>query len=104
MATMASRKTRTLVGDRFAANLRTLREAAGLNQEELALRADIHRTQISFVESGQRMPRLDTLIKLAGALGVTANDLVAGIVWEPFEQRAGGFAVSVEEEEEEAGA
>ena len=94
---MASRKTRPVVAERFAANLRTLRKAAGLNQEELALRADIHRTQISYVESGQRMPRLDTLIKLAGALGVTANDLVAGIVWEPFEQRAGDFAVNVEE-------
>ncbi len=68
---------------RFAANLRRLRLVAGLSQEELAFRADIHRTQISFIEGGHRLPRLDTLIKLAGALGVTVGDLVAGIAWEP---------------------
>jgi transcriptional regulator with XRE-family HTH domain len=86
-----------VVSARFAANLRRLRDGVGLSQEELAFRADIHRTQISLIEGGHRMPRLDTLIKLAGALGVTPNDVVAGIVWEPFEQLAGGFAVTPEE-------
>jgi transcriptional regulator with XRE-family HTH domain len=79
---------------RFAANLRRLRKAAEISQEELAFRADIHRTQVSFIEGGKRMPRLDTLVKLAGALGVTANDLIDGITWEPYEQLAGGFAVT----------
>jgi transcriptional regulator with XRE-family HTH domain len=83
---------------RFAANLRRLRLVAGLSQEELAFRADIHRTQISFIESGKRMPRLDTLVKLAGALGVTTNDLVDGITWEPYEQLAGGSAVTPRED------
>ena len=83
---------------RFAANLRRLRLVAGLSQEELAFRADIHRTQISFIESGKRLPRLDTLVKLAGALGVTTNDLVDGITWEPYEQLAGGFAVTPRED------
>ncbi len=79
---------------RFAANLRRLRPAAGLSQEELAFRADIHRTQVSFIEGGERMPRLDTLMKLAGALGCTVDDLTAGITWEPYEQLVGGFAVA----------
>ena len=83
---------------RFAANLRRFRKVAGLSQEELAFRADIHRTQISFIESGKRMPRLDTLVKLAGALGVTTNDLVDGITWEPYEQLAGGFVVTPRED------
>lgn len=82
---------------RFAANLRRLRDEADLTQDELALRAEIHRTQISFIESGQRMPRLDTLIKLAGALGVPVGDLVEGITWSPAEQRRGGFVVSADE-------
>jgi DNA-binding XRE family transcriptional regulator len=83
---------------RFASNLQRLREAAHLNQEELAFRADIHRTQISFIESGKRMPRLDTLMKLAGALGVPVGDLVAGIIWTPSEHRRGGFTVTPEED------
>jgi transcriptional regulator with XRE-family HTH domain len=60
-------------------------------QEELAFRADTHRAPISLTEGGHRSPRLDTLIKLAGALGVTTNDLIVGIVWEPTEQLVGGF-------------
>lgn len=91
---MASGKVQPIVAQRFASNARRLRAAAGLSQEELAFRADIHRTQMSMIESGQRSPRLDTLIKLAGALGVTANDLVEGIAWEPYEHLAGGFAVA----------
>jgi transcriptional regulator with XRE-family HTH domain len=91
---MGSRKIQPVVAERFAANTRRHREAAGLSQEELAFRADIHRTQVSLIEGGHRSPRLDTLIKLAGALGVTPNDLVSGITWEPFEQRVGGFAVT----------
>jgi transcriptional regulator with XRE-family HTH domain len=67
---------------------------AGLSQEELAFRADIHRTQISLIEGGDRLPRLDTLVKLAGALGVSVEELVEGISWAPSEQLAGGFAVT----------
>jgi transcriptional regulator with XRE-family HTH domain len=91
---MASGKVDPAVPGRFAANLRRLREAAGLSQEELAFRADIHRTQVGYIEGGRRMPRLDTLVRLAGSLGVIANDLVDGITWEPFEQLTGGFAIS----------
>jgi transcriptional regulator with XRE-family HTH domain len=81
------------VSERFAANLRRFRQAAGISQEELAFAADIHRTQVSFIEGGHRMPRLDTLVKLAGALGVTPNDLVDGVTWEPSVHRPGGFRV-----------
>lgn len=78
---------------RFAANLRGLREAAGLSQEELSFRAAVHRTQISLFEGGHRMPRLDTLIKLAGALGVTFQDLLKGIAWERSVLSPGRFVV-----------
>ncbi|HEX4307177.1 MAG TPA: helix-turn-helix transcriptional regulator [Solirubrobacterales bacterium] len=37
------------IAERFAANLRRLRDAAGLSQEELAFRAQIHRTQVTFL-------------------------------------------------------
>jgi transcriptional regulator with XRE-family HTH domain len=83
---------------RFAANLRALRQAADLSQEELAFRADIHRTQVSFIEGGHRLPRLDTLVKLSGALFVTPNDLLDGIIWEPSVHRPGRFMLGPEEE------
>jgi transcriptional regulator with XRE-family HTH domain len=82
------------IQNRFAENVRRLREAKGLSQEELAFAADIHRTQVGLMESGQRLPRLDTLVKLAGALGVTANDLLDGVDWEPSVQQKGRFAIA----------
>jgi transcriptional regulator with XRE-family HTH domain len=82
------------ISERFAENLVTLRRAAGFSQEELAFRAAIHRTQVSLLESGNRLPRLETLIKLAGALEVNASELLDGIVWEPVVRTSGGLKVS----------
>ena len=79
---------------RFAANLRRLRDLAGLSQEELAFRADIHRTQVSLLEGGARMPRVFTLVCLAGALDATPNDLLDGIAWEPIVSVSGGLVVT----------
>lgn len=87
---------------RFAANLRSLREETDLSQEELALRAAMHRTQISLLEGGGRMPRVETLVKLAGGLGATPNDLLDGIDWEPIEAVAGGLTVRPPEREGDA--
>jgi transcriptional regulator with XRE-family HTH domain len=69
--------------DRFAANLRRAREAAGISQEELAERCELHRTEVSLLERGGREPRLGTMIKLATALGTDADALCAGIGWDP---------------------
>lgn len=81
------------LSERFAANVRRHREAAGFSQEELAFAAGIHRTQVSFIEGSHRMPRLDTLVKLAGALAVTPNDLLEGVTWAPSVHRRGEFRV-----------
>jgi transcriptional regulator with XRE-family HTH domain len=82
------------ISERFAENLVTLRRAAGFSQEELAFRAAIHRTQVSLLESGSRLPRLETLIKLAGALEASPADLLDGISWEPVIRTTGGLKVS----------
>lgn len=78
----------------FAANLRRLRDQADLSQEELAFRAAIHRTQVSLLEGGDRMPRVEALVKLAGGLGTNTNDLLGGIAWEPIETITGGVVVT----------
>lgn len=68
--------------DRFAVNLRRAREVAGISQEELAERCEVHRTEISLLERGGREPRLGTMVKLATALGTTPEDPCAGIAWD----------------------
>lgn len=60
----------------LAHNLRTLRAAAGLSQEELASRAGLHRTYISSIERAQRNVTIETVFALAEALGATAEALV----------------------------
>ena len=79
------------VAERFGANLARLRERSGITQEELAFRASLHRTEIGLLERGGRLPRIDTLAKLAGALGVEPGDLFKGIKWTPGDFRRGQF-------------
>lgn len=63
----------------FARNLRRAREKAGLSQEALAERADMHRNAIALLEAGKRDPKVSTVAKLAKALGVKASDLLKGV-------------------------
>jgi transcriptional regulator with XRE-family HTH domain len=73
--------------ERFAANLRRARTRAGISQRELACRCDLHRTEISLLERAGREPRLETIVKLAGALGTGAADLCEGISWQAKSRR-----------------
>lgn len=69
---MTSRRLNDLV----AVNLRRIRQAAGLSQEELAAKCGVHRTYVGSVERGERNITLDTLEKLARALEVEPLELV----------------------------
>lgn len=73
--------------DRFATNLQKARQKAKISQEELGFRCDLHRTEISLLERGGREPRLGTIVKLAGSLGVTPEELCSGIRWNTKSQR-----------------
>jgi XRE family transcriptional regulator, regulator of sulfur utilization len=79
------------VAEQFGANLRYCRRRAGLSQEETAMRASLHRTAVSYIERGTRIPRIDTAAKLAAVIGVDPGDLFDGIVWEPGDIRHGQF-------------
>jgi transcriptional regulator with XRE-family HTH domain len=59
-----------------ANRLKRLRAGRGLTQEELAARAGLSVSLVMALEQGKRgNPRLDTLLKLAAALGVTLDEL-----------------------------
>ena len=79
------------VAARFGDNLARSRKRADLSQDELSLLASLHRTEISQLERGLRIARVDTLIKLKSSLEVSADDLLVGINWEPGGLRRGGF-------------
>ena len=81
------------VAARFGENLARCRGRARLSQEELGFRASLHRTEIGMLERGVRLPRIDTLIKLAGALEIPAGELLDGLDWTPGGPRIGEFRV-----------
>ncbi|MGH2975795.1 MAG: helix-turn-helix domain-containing protein [Solirubrobacterales bacterium] len=85
------------VAAQFGDNLKRCRKRADLSQEELAVRASLHRTEISFVERGLRLPKVDTLIKLAGSLEVSADELLEGLGWEPGDVRYGRFELRADD-------
>lgn len=82
------------VAKRFGANLRDCRKRVGLSQEETAVRASLHRTAVGQIERAERVCRVDTLVKLAGALGVEPDNLLDGLAWEPGGTRIGRFSDS----------
>jgi len=89
----------------FGANLRRVRKQAGLSQEELGFRASLHRTEVGLLERGARIPRIDTLVKLAGAIGVRIDcPLMEGITWSPGSASTlpGAFSVSPRSEQQAA--
>jgi len=55
-----------------------MREAKGLSQEKLARMADVANNTIIKIESGKNQnPTLNTLKKIAKALGVSIDDLTS---------------------------
>ena len=59
----------------FGSAIKSKRLELGLSQEELAARADLHRTYISDVERGARNVSLESIAKLAQALEMTVSAL-----------------------------
>ncbi|HMP81247.1 MAG TPA: helix-turn-helix transcriptional regulator [Verrucomicrobiota bacterium] len=68
----ASQHHRRLLGDA----IRSVRRHAGVSQEKLAEKAGLSTVFISRVERGKESPTLDSLVKIARALGVQVRDLV----------------------------
>jgi transcriptional regulator with XRE-family HTH domain len=97
-------QTRCVAGDgrirseevavRFGRNLFRCRRQAAMSQEELGKLASLHRTEIGMLEQGTRLARVDTLMKLAGALAVSPAELLEGIHWTPGNSSAGSFSIS----------
>lgn len=60
---------------KFGNRVRELRKLKNLSQEELAFRADVHRTYIGMIERAEKNITLLNIEKIANALDVSINDL-----------------------------
>lgn len=80
--------------ERIGRNIRlTRRGIADLSQEAVAERAEIHRTSLPLYEWGEREPRLETFLRIAGALSVEPGVLLEGVRWVPGIHGPGSFVV-----------
>ncbi len=64
------------IREAFATNLKKLRHARGLSQEELAHRAGIDRTYVSALERSVYAAGIDVVDRIAKVLGVEASDML----------------------------
>ena len=63
----------------FGRNVKRERKRVQLSQEALGHACDLHPTEISRLERAVREPRLNTIVKLAHALGIPPARLLDGI-------------------------
>jgi transcriptional regulator with XRE-family HTH domain len=69
------KKTVTPLYQKFGVRVRELRTAKGYSQEELAFKAQIHRTYLGGIERGERNPSLKNIEAIGKALGVPLREL-----------------------------
>ena len=62
----------------LAERIKTLREARGWTQEQLAERAAMQRSYLADLELGRRNPSVRTLVKVANAFGIAVAELLEG--------------------------
>lgn len=77
----------------FGDNLRACRRHVRLSQQDLADRANLHRTQIGLLEGGYRVPSIETLLRVAAGVEASEARLLTGIDWVPSVEpgRKGAF-------------
>ena len=62
--------------DGFGKRLREMRQLRDITQEQLAEMADISRVMVGRYETTDQLPALDTLIRIADALGASTDYLL----------------------------
>ena len=72
---VAEYKHRKVLGEA----IRSCRKRAGITQEKLAEKADLHHNYIGELERGEKAASIDSLLKIAKALGVKVRNLVSEI-------------------------
>jgi len=91
---MDGRRVDREAAEQLGRNLRRARRRAGYAHEALGVVCWVRRSEVGLLEKGGRLPRVDTLMKLADALEVRVESLLEGIEWiPPGPAASGSFAV-----------
>ncbi len=63
------------LGDR----MRDLRKKQGFSQEAFADHCGLHRTAVSLIERGERVPSLITLVTISRGFGISVSEFLRGV-------------------------
>lgn len=66
---------KTNVNIAFGKRVAELRKSAGYSQEQFAFKCGVDRTYVGVVERGEKSPTLNTIEKIAYALGISKSEL-----------------------------
>ena len=69
----------------IGANLRKVRKQKKLRQEDVAERADLSVNYVGAVERGERIPSLETFIKILNAIGISADIVLCDVLDNGYE-------------------
>ena len=64
------------ISRRLGANTKRIRTEKGMSQGDICRALDLDRGYVSSLENGKRNPTLATIERIAGALGVTSDELL----------------------------
>lgn len=76
VSSVSRRKSRSEEGLKFGESVRRLRKERNLSQEALAERAGMNADFVGFIERGENVPTLTTILQLARALGVQPSAII----------------------------
>uniref|UniRef100_UPI004056B1E4 helix-turn-helix domain-containing protein n=1 Tax=Agathobacter sp. TaxID=2021311 RepID=UPI004056B1E4 len=79
----------------IGSRIKAARENKKITQEELAALLDMSTTHISVIERGVKTPKLETFIRIANVLGVSADYLLMDIIENPADVVAGELSKSI---------
>ena len=70
--------------DTIGKNIRKYRNLRKLRQDQLAEKTDLRTNYMGMVERGEKIPALETFLKIANALEVSADMLLADVLYTSY--------------------
>jgi transcriptional regulator with XRE-family HTH domain len=74
--------------ERLGGNVTVRRLRAEMSRGELGSRAAVSTRRLAQVEEGRAAATLDVWVRIAGALGESLDELLAGVRWIPHQERS----------------
>lgn len=68
--------SKSVIHKTIAKNIARIRKEKGITQEALAYQAGLNRAYIGYIERGERKPTIETLEKIAKALGARVTTIL----------------------------